>query len=273
MSATRSITPAEPATDVLPRLEESVLVVVGHGSKRIEPAETALFRHAQVIAARGLFGRVEACFLKSAPRLIDALAWTPGGPVFLVPFLISDGVATRTVIPGLLGFEGAPGDVVHPQFAAADTLLLYCEPVGLHPAFPDVIRRRVLESCARQGWQPAEVGVLLVAHGTEKDAASGLAARRHAARLSGSGEFARVSVAFLEEPPYLADVADLGDRPTIVVGLFAESGLHGERDVPRLLKAAAERTGSVIYTGPIGTDAAMADLIVDQARRFGAGAA
>jgi sirohydrochlorin cobaltochelatase len=273
MPATRSTTAAEPTAEAVARLQDAILVVVGHGSKRLRLAETALFRHARAISERGLFARVEACFLKSSPRLIDALARTSGGPAFLVPFLMSDGVATRTVIPGLLGFEGAPGDVVHPEFAAADTTLFYCEPVGLHPGFADVIRGRVLVSCARQGWQPAQAGVLLVAHGTEKDAASGLAARRHAARLSGSGEFARVSVAFLEEPPYLADVADLGDRPTVVVGLFAESGLHGERDVPRLLKAAGGRAETVTYTGPIGADPAMAELIVDQARRFGAKAA
>ncbi|MGB8275084.1 MAG: CbiX/SirB N-terminal domain-containing protein [Alphaproteobacteria bacterium] len=255
------------------RLDEAGLIVVGHGSSRLEAGKTALFRHARAIAERGIFKRVESCFLKAAPRLIDALADLPAGPVFLVPFLMSEGLATRVVIPGLLGFEGAPGEIVYPQFAAANTKLFYCEPVGANAALAGVIRARAMACCAEQGLEPASTGVLLVAHGTEKDAASGLSARRHAARLSGAGEFARVSVAFLEEPPYLADVAaELGDRPTVVVGLFAEAGLHGERDVPRLLKTARSGLAPAIYTGPIGTDVAMVDLILDQVRRFGAAA-
>lgn len=251
------------------RLRRSRLIVAGHGSSSVKPAETALFRHAAAISRRKLFAAVDPCFLKTAPRLIDVLGEVPGESVFLVPFLMSDGAATRTVIPGMLGFEGAPGETVQPRFAGADTTLFYCQPVGLHPAIPDVIRSQLSKACGEQGWAAQDVSVLLVAHGTQKDATSGLAARQHAAKLSGSGDYGRVAVAFLEEPPYLADAADLGERPTVVVGLFAESGLHGDHDVAQFLQTARRKGARVAYTGPIGLDPVMADLIVDQARRFG----
>ncbi len=78
--------------------------------------------------------------------------------------------------------------------------------------------------------------------------------------------FDTVTVAFLEEPPLLADSFEtIGDAPTVVAGLFAADGQHGDGDVRRLVDGAA---GRVFYTGAIGPDPRLTDLVIAQIRNF-----
>ena len=72
----------------------------------------------------------------------------------------------------------------------------------------------------------------------------------------------RVAAAFLDQPPRLSDVlAQYGVKPCLAIGFFADRGSHGEEDVPRLIAAAGSRA---FYAGPIGTDPAIPDLILEQ---------
>jgi sirohydrochlorin cobaltochelatase len=256
------------------------LVLIAHGSERCPAAETATAAHAEALRRRGLFREVKACFLQAAPGLRETVASLRSPSAYLVPCFMSEGYSTRTVIPDELGLTGPITELAQgPGRGPAERTLFYCEPVGAHPRLADLIARRVEETCHAQGLSPAAVAVLLVGHGTLKDPASGEAARRQAARLAGRGGFASVRAAFLEEPPYLRDEATrLGGRPAVAVGLFAEAGFHGEDDVPRLLgleseggsTAAGGGPARVWYTGPLGPDPEIAEIILDQVRAFDA---
>ena len=46
-----------------------------------------------------------------------------------------------------------------------------------------------------------------------------------------------------------------------MVGLFIDRGEHGEEDIPAIL---AEADPEAVYTGPIGADARVTDLLLDQ---------
>ena len=297
-------------------------MLVGHGSRRRPGQGSAVAAHAAALARRGLFRDVAACFLKGYPGLEETRAALTAPRLYVVPFFMSDGYATGTLIPRALGLPGPGtpkiagppgGPAAGPAGAPASGLsvpgpgglsvpgpvpaLLYCTPVGLAPGLAALLARRVDETCRRHGLSPGDVSVLLVGHGTLKDPASAAAARRHAARLAAQGRFARVSAAFLDEPPYLVKAAARLARPAVVVGLFAEAGLHGGDDVPRLLGLGSRKPGqgspgerdtgeeatgeggagavigpeAVIYAGPIGPDPGMADLVLDRVRAFDAG--
>ena len=56
-------------------------------------------------------------------------------------------------------------------------------------------------------------------------------------------------------------LARLATPHVVVVGLFADSGSHGESDVPRLLEVAGR---DAAYTGPVGLAPEMPRLILDQ---------
>ncbi len=122
----------------------------------------------------------------------------------------------------------------------------------------------------------AATSLFIVGHGTDRHANSSSAAREQADRLRALGEFAEVFPAFLEEPPRIADWFTLATQPhVVVVPFFIADGLHGGEDIPALLGLDRNAPGpqhlhgrTISYTGAIGTDPLVADLIVEQAAAF-----
>ena len=93
---------------------------------------------------------------------------------------------------------------------------------------------------------------------------SAATARQHAAAIQARRLFAEVAVAFLDEPPSVAEaVAGLRAPFVAAVGFLTDAGTHGAGDVARLLRATG-RPG--VYFGPIGPDPALRPLIIAQAR-------
>ncbi|HEX9648137.1 MAG TPA: CbiX/SirB N-terminal domain-containing protein [Alphaproteobacteria bacterium] len=210
-------------------------------------------RHAQAIAGRALFAGVAACCLAGRPSVAEALAALAGEPVYLVPALMADGYTARTLLKRALT-ETAPADrarvVVRP-------------PAGTHAGLARLCLGAALRACAVEGWHADAARLVLAAHGTKRSARSAEAARRHAEAIAHGARFAHVSCGFLEQEPRLdAVLAELPAVPTVVVGLFADRGGHGEGDVGALVAAAP---GPAHYAGPIGTDPGFAELIVARA--------
>jgi hypothetical protein len=123
----------------------------------------------------------------------------------------------------------------------------------------------------------ADKNVLIVAHGTELNDNSAVAAKREAERIRARGEFATVANAYMEEPPLIAEWDQLTSTPNvIVVPFFIADGLHSYEDIPKLL--GIECTGmdvfrknphrvrgrSLYYGKAIGTDPRFADVIIEQ---------
>ena len=125
--------------------------------------------------------------------------------------------------------------------------------------------------------EPTETALLIVAHGTELNDNSAVAAKREAERIRARGEFATVGNAYMEEPPLIAEWDQLTNAPNvIVVPFFIADGLHSYEDIPKLL--GIECTGmdvfrknphrvrgrSLYYGKAIGTDPRFADIIIEQ---------
>lgn len=247
MSTTRPASPKAPATNGLPR--GAALLVCTHGT---HGAVGAAGQHADVLRRRQVAAEVGACCLKGHPGVGDALAGLSSTTVVLVPLLMADGYAARTLLPRALA-EAA--DDRHRVFL--------CPPVGLHAGLADIILARGLHRCRQRGWVAAETALVLVGHGTRRNLASTGTAYRQAASVRRSRAFADVAVAFLEAPPLLPDaLARLGDRNAVVIGFFADRGMHGEADVPRLLEPFAKVAA---YDGPIGIVPEIAEIILAQA--------
>jgi sirohydrochlorin cobaltochelatase len=265
----------------------SALLIVAHGSTVNPDSSTPTLAHASEIRRRKVFVDVECAFWKEEPSLRDALFLFDPKPireVYVVPNFISEGYFTQTVVPRELELNGRTTK------RSSDQLWKYCEPVGNHPMMTELLLKRAGE--VAQDAEPAETSLLIVAHGTDLNENSAVAAKREAERIRGFAKYADVLNVYMEEPPLVSDWRKLTKtRNVIVVPFFISDGLHSYEDIPALLGIADGRSAiashatrgeifrhnpykidgrSLFYAPSIGTDRGVADIIIEQAQNFDA---
>jgi sirohydrochlorin cobaltochelatase len=243
MSTTRSACRREPVTE--PSARAGAIILVGHGTAN-EAAQSGLARHAATLIGSEGFAEVHVAMLHGpGPRPGEVLGRMARRPVFVVPVMMCDGMAAERAVAAAFGTE--------------DSEVHFCPPVGMHPRLTALIADRA--ACTAEGLRvrPAETALLLIAHGSLRHPASEDAACRQAAALQGTGVFAEVAVAFLEQPPRVPIVLRRLNRPVVAVGLFAVAGHHAMSDVTAAIAAAGRH--DVAYLGPIGADPDIASVI------------
>ena len=208
--------------------------------------------------------------------------------VYVVPNFISEGYFTQTVVPRELELNGGITKRTNGQ------VWKYCEPVGNHPMMTELLLKRASE--VAPDIDPAESSLLIVAHGTDLNENSAVAAKREAEKIRALAKYATVQNVYMEEPPLVSDWRKLTKtRHVVVVPFFISDGLHSYEDIPRLLgikegrlpsrrKPPDGRLGSrpslkeifrcnpykiegrcLFYAPSIGTDPGFADIILEQA--------
>jgi sirohydrochlorin cobaltochelatase len=262
--------------------DDSALLIVAHGSTVNPDSSAPTLAHAAEIRRRKVFADVGCAFWKEEPSLRDAIfLFDPESirEVFVVPNFISEGYFTQTVVPRELELNGAITERSNGQ------VWKYCEPVGNHPMMTELLLKRAREVAASA--DPAETSLLIVAHGTDLNENSAVAAKREAEKIRAAGNYAAVLNVYMEEPPLVSDWRKLTDTPNVVVvPFFISDGLHSYEDIPVLLGIAngRSRTGSgaargevfrnnpykidnrsLFYAASIGTDPGFADIILEQA--------
>ena len=251
---------------------DSALLIVGHGSTLNPDSSTPTWTHAREIQRRKVFADVRCAFWKEEPSLRDArffFADEMMREVFVVPNFISEGYFTQTVIPRELELDGTTTRRANGQ------IWIYCEPVGNNSLVTELLLARAHEIAPNA--EPTETALLIVAHGTELNDHSAVAAKREAERIRARGEFATVLNAYMEEPPLIAEWDQITNAPNvIVVPFFIADGLHSYEDIPKLLGIECSsmdvfrknprriRGRSLYYGKAIGTDPRFADVIIEQ---------
>jgi sirohydrochlorin cobaltochelatase len=263
----------------------AALLIVGHGSTVNPDSSGPTLAHAAEIRRRKVFAEVECAFWKEEPSLRDALfLFDPEtiSEVYVVPNFISEGYFTQTVIPRELKLNG--------RTTKRDTgqTWRYCEPVGNHPLMTELLVQRAREIAS--GVPETETSLLIVAHGTDLNENSAVAAKREAEKIRALGRYANVLNVYMEEFPLVSDWRVLTTTPNVVVvPFFISDGLHSYEDIPVLLGIANERSRSaphssgaevfrrepykidnrsLFYASSIGTDPRFADVILEQATVF-----
>lgn len=261
MSSTRSDFRLAAVPDICQALTvNAAVILVGHGSPRVSRPAADLNRIARALRQREGFAAVEVAMLNgSGGRPAEVFARVAAGRAVVVPIMMCDGQTVRRDIP----------------HAFADTdpgRLTFCPPVGTHPGLAALITKRASEAAHRMGTLPENAVLLLIAHGSTRNAASEQATLLQARRLVETQVFRAVAAAYLEQPPSIADTLEQLRGPVIAVGLFAAAGRHATHDVDEALAAAGR--ADVTYLGPIGTDPGIAALVASLVRAYaGAGGA
>jgi len=262
---------------VTPR-PDTALLIVGHGSTVNPDSSAPTLAHAAEIRRRNIFGQVQCAFWKEEPSLRDArLLFDPATirEVSVVPNFISEGYFTQTVIPRELELTGKVTKRANGQ------TWNYSEPVGNHPLMTEFLVQRAREIAPNV--PESATSLLIVAHGTDLNENSAMAAKREAEKIRELGRYANVLNVYMEEFPLVSDWRVLTSTPNIVVvPFFISDGLHSYEDIPVLLgiadKTAKPKAGeifrhgpyniddrSVFYASSIGTDPRIADIIVELA--------
>ncbi len=261
------------------------LLIVGHGSTVNPDSSAPTLAHAREIRRRNIFVDVACAFWKEEPSLRDAIfLFDPEfiREVYVVPNFISEGYFTQTVIPRELELNGRTSKRSNGQ------IWKYCEPVGNHSMMTELLLKRAGEIAPDV--DPADASLLIVAHGTDLNENSAVAAKREAEKIRRLGKYADVLNVYMEEPPLVSGWKKLTGTPhVVVVPFFISDGLHSYQDIPMLLGIANGRstTGSpaergevfkrnpykmdnrsLFYASAIGTDPGFADIIIEQAAKF-----
>jgi len=276
----------------------SALLIVGHGSTVNPDSSAPTLAHAAEIRRRKVFADVASAFWKEEPSLRDALFLFDPKPireVYVVPNFISEGYFTQTVVPRELELNGRITKRPSGQ------VWKYCEPVGNHSMMTELLLKRAGEIA--QDGDPAKTSLLIVAHGTDLNENSAVAAKREADRIRVLGRYADVLNVYMEEPPLVSDWRKLTTtQNVVVVPFFISDGLPSYEDIPRLLGIASKRSTrlpspgqpttrqaakspavrgevfqrnpykierrSLFYAPSIGTDPGFVDIVIEQTAKF-----
>jgi sirohydrochlorin cobaltochelatase len=260
----------------------AALLIVGHGSTVNPDSSAPTLMHARAIRNQAIFREVACAFWKEEPSLRDArfLFPDPGTrEVYVVPNFISEGYFTETVIPRELELSGRITTRSDGQ------IWKYCEPIGNHPLMTELLLQRAVEAAANI--RPEQTSLLIVAHGTDLNDKSAVAAKRQAEKIARFNRYAAVMNVYMEEAPLVSDWARLTSTPNVVVvPFFISDGLHSYEDIPVMLGIASEQREPVnrtnvpasrahqvqgrtlFYGSAIGTDPRVAEIMVEQTAAF-----
>jgi sirohydrochlorin ferrochelatase len=242
MSTTKPASPKAPAT------KGPALLLVAHG---VRGGPGIARDHATALSRLRLFDEVAVACLKGEPGVAAALAQMRARDVLVAPLLMAEGHGYRALLTGL------------PRRENTDRCLVLCRPLGVHPGLADIAMAMARKACAAAGWTPREAALLLAGHGTGRAPESRDSAFALARRLRNADVFADAEAAFLEDAPSVPQaLAALGERRAVVLGFFADRGLHGEADIPRLIAASG---AEAVYAGPIGAAPGIPTLLADLA--------
>src|SRR6266436_8626986 len=163
------------------------LLIVAHGSTVNPDSSAPTLAHAAEIRRRKIFDDVECVFWKEEPSLRDALLMFEREmipEVYVVPNFISEGYFTQTVIPRELELDGRTTE------RASGQIWKYCGPVGSHPLVTELLVQRAREIAPDV--DPAQTSLLIVAHGTDLNENSAVAAKREAEKIRSLNRYAAV---------------------------------------------------------------------------------
>ncbi len=239
-----------------PPMPRSALLLAAHGSAT--GAGDATRDLARRLRDAGLFGEVACGFWKEKPGLREALDALRAPEVFVVPNFMAEGYFVRGVLPRELGLAGA---VTARENGQVPRL---CRAAGTSPRMAELILNSARAAAPDLDFSRA--ALLVLGHGTPRDARSTETAEAQVRALRALGVFAEVHAAFMESPPLIAGWRDLTPcREVVAVPFFAAGGPHANDDIPRLLGEAAEGR-RLFYSRPVGEDPGMFDVVLDLVR-------
>ncbi|MEZ5755549.1 MAG: CbiX/SirB N-terminal domain-containing protein [Paracoccaceae bacterium] len=227
----------------LPHPPAALIVAHGQPSDPLPAAAEIAFLAAKVQALMPGW-RIRSATLAEEGALAREVA-AAGRPGLIYPLFMAGGWFTATHLPARLAAAGGQGWRILPPF-------------GLDPGVQALTLTMAREAAARRGHAPADLPLLLAAHGSFRSPAPAELAQAMVARLRAEAGFARAEAAFIDQSPRIAEVAAGFPPGALVLPFFAARGGHVTDDLPQALQAAGF-SGQVLP--PVGLDPRVPGLI------------
>jgi sirohydrochlorin cobaltochelatase len=133
-------------------LEETALIIVGHGTNLNQKSTEAIKNQVELIRASGEpFAQVCDAYMEEAPFIADWQTFTDSPNVIVVPFFIADALHSYQDIPVLLGIETEPTTAASQReifrqnpYRMGDRTLYYSSAIGTDPSLAEVIVDQVI---------------------------------------------------------------------------------------------------------------------------------
>ena len=198
------------------------LILAAHGSEASPLANQPLHDLAASLEALGLFDHVTPAFLLGQPLMTEVLESLPAGEAIVIPVMTSDGYYLKKLPER---FE---------QNSNYDQFSLSIGPVvGLHPGIATTVSARLAGHLEAHNLSAADTTVVVVGHGTRRNATSGATTFALADSLRSDHPGFEIKAAFLDQDPEIGLVAESIETPNIVVLPFLVSlGPHMTHDTP-----------------------------------------
>jgi len=226
-------------------------ILVAHGSPGDPAPQEAVMQALAARVAMWLPGwRLRGATL-AMPGALEAAVAALRAPL-VYPFFMAEGWFTRTNLPRRLAAAQAAKDGV-PQLAACEPGLRQLAPFGTDPGLADLIAATLVEAAPKGP-------ILIAAHGSKVSTTSSATTYEMVKTLQARG-FGPLQAGFVEEAPFLADVArkmGAAGGGGLCLPFFALRAGHVVQDIPEAL-AEAEFEGQLLP--PIGEDIGVARLI------------
>ncbi len=203
------------------------LLLLGHGSSKHPESSRSVRLHAEILRQRGCFSEVHIAFLKEDPLVKNALGLIESEEILIIPDFLAEGYFTQQAIPEMLALDSLPETVS------------YCDPVGTHPMIAELIDQSAQGELG--DWDPFQVSLLLVGHGSTRNSQSKQTMIDHITELKKTTPFAQISDVWLEEAPFVREWASVATQKKIIVVPFLLSdGQHGGWDIPKMIGLARD---------------------------------
>ena len=174
------------------------LLLLGHGSSKHPDSSRSVREHAEILSQAGCFTEVRCAFLKEEPFIEHALDGVDDEQVIIVPDFLAEGYFTRQVVPAKLGDKLRSANIC------------CTPPVGTHPMMAEIINdvaREVLGD-----WTPEQTSLLVVGHGSGKNACSKQSLLGHLQEVRNNTDFAQVADLWLEELPLVSSWKEVATK-------------------------------------------------------------
>ncbi len=206
---------------------QTTLILAAHGDGDDSESNARVRAMASELQSDGGFGRVLSIFNKGTPTFEDALPEVKGTRAVVVPLMTSDGYFANDVLPRRLLAGQTETEPIEVTIAP---------PIGVATEIESMLANAVHDVLAQYSLNSSTTGVLVVGHGTTRNAKSSKRTKAVAQALAEAIPLRGVLTAFLDEPPSIASILSNGPSgDLIVIPFLFGGGEHVLADIPSAL--------------------------------------
>jgi sirohydrochlorin cobaltochelatase len=218
---------------------QRTLLLAAHGSSRPD-SNNPILRLADSLRGREPLSEVQCGFLQQQPLLEDILSQLQTQELIVIPMFSGYGYITDKLIPQALG-----------QVSSEIRVRLF-DPIGVHAEIPRIMAKRASSIIKEHALEPAQVSVLIAAHGNTKNTKNSDQTIALASSVQKLMNGITTNAAFIEEAPLVSDWPQMTTAEhLIVLPYLIGGGLHAQEDIPIMLGMSAGNYDKAPVTGPL----------------------